>query len=82
MGVSRSSKTPLSIYLGYLGYKTANVPIVPGIEPPAELLELDPTKVIGVTIDAEALHGRPRERARAMKGRKKYAELTEIYEEL
>ena len=29
VGVSRSSKTPLSIYLGYLGYKTANVPIVP-----------------------------------------------------
>ncbi len=28
VGVSRSSKTPLSIYLGYLGYKTANVPIV------------------------------------------------------
>ena len=37
VGVSRSSKTPLSIYLGYLGYKTANVPIVPGVEPPREL---------------------------------------------
>ena len=34
VGVSRTSKTPLSMYLGYLGYKVANVPIVRGIEPP------------------------------------------------
>ena len=37
VGVSRTSKTPLSIYLGYMGYKTANVPVVKDIEPPAEL---------------------------------------------
>ena len=36
VGVSRTSKTPLSMYLGYLGYKTANVPIVRGIEPPQD----------------------------------------------
>ena len=53
VGVSRSSKTPLSMYLGYLGYKTANVPIVKGIEPPAELLKVDRAKVVGLTIDAE-----------------------------
>ena len=41
VGVSRTSKTPLSMYLGYLGYKTANVPIVKGIEPPPELFEID-----------------------------------------
>lgn len=35
VGASRSGKTPLSIYLGYLGYKVVNVPLVPGIEPPA-----------------------------------------------
>ena len=34
VGVSRTSKTPLSIYLGYLGHKAANVPIVKGIKPP------------------------------------------------
>jgi regulator of PEP synthase PpsR (kinase-PPPase family) len=82
VGVSRSSKTPLSIYLGYLGYKTANVPVVRGIEPPPELFALDPAKVVGVTIDAETLHNVRTERARTMKGPKKYAELTEIYEEL
>jgi regulator of PEP synthase PpsR (kinase-PPPase family) len=37
VGVSRTSKTPLSIYLGYLGHKAANVPVVKGIAPPPEL---------------------------------------------
>jgi [pyruvate, water dikinase]-phosphate phosphotransferase / [pyruvate, water dikinase] kinase len=83
VGVSRSSKTPLSMYLGYLGYKTANVPIVRGIEPPRELWEIEPAKVIGVTIDAEALHEIRTERARNMRGSKRgYAELLEIYQEL
>jgi [pyruvate, water dikinase]-phosphate phosphotransferase / [pyruvate, water dikinase] kinase len=82
VGVSRSSKTPLSIYLGYLGYKTANVPIVRGIEPPAELFEVEPSKIVGLTIDAEALHEIRTERARHMRGPKRYAELLEIYEEL
>ena len=44
VGVSRTSKTPLSIYLGYLGHKAANVPVVKGIELPPELFELDPAK--------------------------------------
>ncbi len=82
VGVSRTSKTPLSIYLGYLGYKTANVPLVKGIEPPAELFEVEPAKVVGLTIDAEALHEIRTERARQMRGPKRYAELLEIYEEL
>src|SRR6202008_1931693 len=55
VGVSRSSKTPLSMYLGYLGYKTANVPIVRGVAPPKELFEIDKDKIVGLTIDAEAL---------------------------
>ena len=55
VGVSRTSKTPLSIYLGYLGQKAANVPIVKGIEPPPELFEIDPLKIVGLTIDAERL---------------------------
>jgi regulator of PEP synthase PpsR (kinase-PPPase family) len=82
VGVSRSSKTPLSIYLGYLGYKTANVPVVRGIEPPDELFALDPARIVGLTIDAETLHGIRSVRARAMRSPKRYAELVEIYEEL
>jgi regulator of PEP synthase PpsR (kinase-PPPase family) len=83
VGVSRSSKTPLSIYLGYMGYKTANVPIVPGVEPPSQLFELDPVKIVGVTIDAESLAEIRNERARGMAGaRRRYADLAEIYSEL
>jgi regulator of PEP synthase PpsR (kinase-PPPase family) len=83
VGVSRSSKTPLSIYLGYLGYKTANVPIVRGIEPPAELFEIDRAKIVGLTIAAETLAEIRSERVRGMRGsRRRYADLAEIYEEL
>jgi [pyruvate, water dikinase]-phosphate phosphotransferase / [pyruvate, water dikinase] kinase len=82
VGVSRTSKTPLSIYLGYLGYKTANVPLVKGIEPPADLFNVDQSKVVGLTIDAQRLSEIRGERIRWMRGDRKYASLVEIYEEL
>jgi regulator of PEP synthase PpsR (kinase-PPPase family) len=83
VGVSRTSKTPLSMYLGYLGYKTANVPVVKGIEPPPELFEVDPAKVVGLTIDAERLAEIRTARVRSMGGAsRRYAELLEIYDEL
>ena len=83
VGVSRTSKTPLSMYLGYMGYKTANVPIVKGIEPPEELFRLSPAKVIGLTIDASRLAEIRRERARLMQAsRQQYAGIVEVYEEL
>jgi [pyruvate, water dikinase]-phosphate phosphotransferase / [pyruvate, water dikinase] kinase len=83
VGVSRTSKTPLSMYLGYLGYKTANVPLVKGIEPPSLLFEIDQTKIVGLTIDAERLAEIRADRARRLGGNnRKYAELVEIYDEL
>ena len=83
VGVSRTSKTPLSMYLGYLGYKTANVPIVKGIDPPSALFEIDQTKIVGLTIGAERLGEIRQERARRLGGGNgKYAALVEIYEEL
>jgi [pyruvate, water dikinase]-phosphate phosphotransferase / [pyruvate, water dikinase] kinase len=83
VGVSRTSKTPLSIYLGYLGHKTANVPIVKGIQPPAQLFEVDPAKVVGLTIDASRLAEIRQARARQMgASRRAYAELVDIYDEL
>jgi len=85
VGVSRTSKTPLSIYLGYLGHKAANVPVVKGIEPPTELFEIDPTKIVGLTIDPNRLAEIRRARVRTMGGgahNRQYAELLEIYEEL
>jgi hypothetical protein len=82
VGVSRTSKTPLSIYLGYLGYKTANVPLVKGIDPPPELFTIDQAKVVGLTIDAQRLSEIRGERIRWMRGDRKYADLAEIYDEL
>ncbi len=82
VGVSRTSKTPLSIYLGYQGYKTANVPIVKGIEPPKELYEVEREKIVGLTISAERLAEIRSDRIRWMRGGRQYADLVEIYEEL
>jgi regulator of PEP synthase PpsR (kinase-PPPase family) len=83
VGVSRTSKTPLSMYLGYLGYKTANVPVVRGLEPPTELFEIDPRKIVGLTIDASRLAEIRQERLRQMRSTPRaYAEIVEIYEEL
>jgi hypothetical protein len=82
VGVSRTSKTPLSIYLGYLGYKTANVPLVKGIQPPKALFDVDSFKVVGLTIDAKRLAEIRGERQRWMGGGNNYAGLVTIYEEL
>jgi regulator of PEP synthase PpsR (kinase-PPPase family) len=82
VGVSRTSKTPLSMHLGYLGWKVANVPIVKGIEPPKELFEIDAAKVVGLTIDAQRLAEIRLERIQQMGGDRRYASLPEIYDEL
>jgi regulator of PEP synthase PpsR (kinase-PPPase family) len=82
VGVSRTSKTPLSIYLGYLGYKTANVPIVQGIEPPPELFRIDRAKIVGLTIEPTRLAEIRSERVKIMRGSRRYAELNAVYEEL
>jgi hypothetical protein len=49
-GVSRSGKTPLSVYLAMYGWKVANIPLVNGIDPPKELFEVDPRRVFGLSI--------------------------------
>jgi [pyruvate, water dikinase]-phosphate phosphotransferase / [pyruvate, water dikinase] kinase len=83
VGVSRTSKTPLSIYLGYLGYRAANVPLVKGIEPPKELFEIEPTKIVGLKIDAKRLAEIRKNRSRRMGGSNhRYSKLLEVYEEL
>ncbi len=51
VGVSRTFKTPLSIYLSFKGWFVANVPIVLQVRPPAELFNLPPGHVCGLTID-------------------------------
>jgi len=83
VGVSRTSKTPLSIFLGYLGHKAANVPVVRGIDLPQELYEIDPTKIVGLTIAADRLLDIRTARVKSMgASKKRYAELEVIYAEL
>jgi [pyruvate, water dikinase]-phosphate phosphotransferase / [pyruvate, water dikinase] kinase len=82
VGVSRTSKTPLSIYLGYLGWKATNVPLVKGIDPPQELFRVDPARIVGLTIDAKRLAEIRSERITLMGGGRSYANLNEIYEDL
>jgi regulator of PEP synthase PpsR (kinase-PPPase family) len=54
-GVSRTGKTPLSMYLAMLGWKVANVPLVPGIEPPEDLYLVNPDRVFGLDISTTRL---------------------------
>jgi len=55
-GVSRTSKTPLSIYLAYnKGLLVANIPLILGITPPEELFKIDQSKIVGLTINPELL---------------------------
>lgn len=55
IGVSRTSKTPLSMYLALQGYRVANIPLAPQIEPPQALFEVDPARVFGLVTTVEAI---------------------------
>ena len=55
VGVSRTSKTPTSIYLANRGIKTANVPVVPGIAPPVGLEDAKRALVIGLVATPERI---------------------------
>jgi len=66
VGVSRSSKTSTCFYLAYEGVKAANVPLVPEVEPPPDLLRLDPAKVVGLRVNAMRLATVREARARGL----------------
>jgi regulator of PEP synthase PpsR (kinase-PPPase family) len=55
VGVSRTSKTPTSIYLANRGVKTANVPLVPGVTVPPKLEQLAQPLVVGLTASPERI---------------------------
>ncbi|XP_038710176.1 probable pyruvate, phosphate dikinase regulatory protein, chloroplastic [Tripterygium wilfordii] len=65
-GVSRTGKTPLSIYLAQKGYKVANVPIVMGVGLPCSLFDADPKKVFALTINPVVLQTIRRARAKTL----------------
>lgn len=64
VGASRTSKTPISVYLSYHGWRVANLPITPQTSPPKEIFEIDPTRVIGLTIEPTRLQMLRRVRVR------------------
>ena len=66
IGVSRTSKTPLSIFLAHKGIKTANLPIIPDTDPPKELFQMNNPLIIGLTIDPRKLAKVRRERLKAL----------------
>ena len=55
VGVSRTSKTPLSIFLSYKGWKVANIPLVYNLSPPETLFQTDRKKIVALTINPEYL---------------------------
>ncbi|MGL5327915.1 MAG: pyruvate, water dikinase regulatory protein [Peptostreptococcaceae bacterium] len=84
VGISRTSKTPLSMYLANKNIKVANVPLVPEIPLPKELSEINPKKIIGLTNTPEKLNEVRQERLKALglSSNASYANLDRILEEL
>ncbi|HLR14452.1 MAG TPA: pyruvate, water dikinase regulatory protein [Bacillota bacterium] len=84
IGVSRTSKTPLSQFLAHKRLKVANVPIVPEVDPPEELFEVDPKKCIGLRINPEKLNSIRKERLKSLGlgDQASYANMQRIEEEL
>lgn len=83
IGVSRSSKTPLSIYLAQQGLKVANVPLDPDTAPPKQLFEVDRTRLFGLMTTPEVLAGiRERRLGKAAMTAQRYADLEYVYEDL
>lgn len=66
VGISRTSKTPLSNYIAHRGYKVANVPLVLDLPTPPELDEVDPQRVFGLVIEPSVLMKIRRERMEAL----------------
>lgn len=84
IGVSRTSKTPLSMYLAHKGFKVANVPLVPEIAPPHEVLHIPRNKCVGLVITPDKLNEIRKERLKnlGLTTQANYANLDRILEEL
>ncbi|WP_342511297.1 pyruvate, water dikinase regulatory protein [Sporosarcina sp. FSL K6-1522] len=84
VGVSRTSKTPLSQYLAHKRYKVANVPLVPEVDPPEELFHINPEKCFGLIISPEKLNSIRKERliALGLKDDANYARVERITNEI
>lgn len=84
LGVSRTSKTPLSVYLANKSYKVANLPLVPEISIPDQIYDVDKKKLIGLIIDPDKLNEIRNQRlvALGLSAESAYATDDRIHEEL
>lgn len=84
IGVSRTSKTPTSIYLAQSGYKVANVPLDLSSKPPKELLKCDPKRLFGLMSTPEVLKSIRMRRLSDLSSLSlsDYADVEKIYEDL
>lgn len=88
IGVSRTSKTPLSMYLGHKGYKVANIPLIAHVTPPQALFTIDQNKVIALTIDPDRLTEIRQARLAFLRGQEHkeeigaYADSQHVFEEI
>jgi regulator of PEP synthase PpsR (kinase-PPPase family) len=84
LGISRTSKTPTSIYLALRGYKTANLTLVPGIEPPQALLGPHRAFVVGLVASPERIAKIRRNRLQMLGGRNRdeYVDRIQVANEL
>jgi regulator of PEP synthase PpsR (kinase-PPPase family) len=84
VGISRTSKTPTSIYLAQRGYKTVNVPIVPGIPPPEALAGSHSAFVVGLVASPERIAEIRRNRVRLLSHRnlEDYVDKNQIAQEV
>jgi len=84
IGVSRTSKTPLAMFLAHKRLKVANLRLVPEVAPPEELFNLPPKTIVGLTISPEKLFDIRQERLRALglSTEANYAKRSRILEEI
>ena len=84
IGVSRSTKTPLSMFLATRGFKTANVPLVPEVSPPDEIFKMPIHRIVGLMMQPSLLYEIRKERLKTMglSTAVDYANMERILEEL
>lgn len=84
VGISRTSKTPLSQYIAHRGYRVANVPLVIGIPLPKEIEQVDARRIFGLLVDAHVLVEIRRTRMRhlGMEPSSEYGDMRRIKDEL
>lgn len=84
LGISRTSKTPVSMYLANKSLKVANLPIIPEVEIPEEIHAIDSKKIIGLTADADYIWNIRQSRLHSLglSGETSYVDKDRIAEEL